>query len=63
MLKKILITLFVLLALVGLYAAAGFYLLPKLVRDKLPELVTELTGQSVQLQDAQFDPFEFIVNL
>jgi uncharacterized protein DUF748 len=63
MLKKILITLFVLLALVGLYAAAGFYLLPKLVRDKLPELVTELTGQSVQLQDAQFDPFEFTVNL
>ena len=63
MLKKILISLLVLVTLVGLYAAAGFYLLPKLARDQLPALLTELTGQPVQLQDAHFDPFDLAVNL
>ena len=63
MLKKILITLLVLLTLVGLYAAAGFYLLPKLARDQLPELLTELTGQPVQLKDAHVNPFALTVDL
>lgn len=58
MLKKFLITCFTLFALVGIYAAAGFYLLPKLVRDKLPEFLTEMTGQPVKLSNAQFDPFQ-----
>lgn len=63
MLKKILISLLVLLSLAGLYAAAGFYLVPKLARDKLPKLLTELTGQSVQLKDAHFNPFALTVDL
>ncbi|MCK9606761.1 MAG: DUF748 domain-containing protein [Methylomonas sp.] len=63
MLKKILITFAVLASLVGLYAASGFYLLPKLARDKLPGLLTELTGLPVQLQDAHFNPFKLTADL
>ena len=63
MLKKTLMTLLVLLTLVGLYSAAGFYWLPKLARDQLPELLTELTGQPVQLKDAHFNPFALTVDL
>ena len=63
MLKKISIPLVVLVTVVGLYAAAGFYLLPKLARDQLPAFLTELTGQPVQLQDAHFDPFDLTVDL
>lgn len=63
MLKKILITGFVLAALVGLYAAVGFYLLPKVARDKLPEMLTEMTGQSVKIGDVRFDPFQLTADL
>ena len=58
MLKKLLISCFTLFVLVGIYAAAGFYLLPKLVVDKLPKFLTEMTGQPVKLSHVQFDPFQ-----
>ncbi|MGY6276847.1 DUF748 domain-containing protein [Methylomonas sp. MgM2] len=63
MLKKILIFCVVLLSLVGIYAAAGFYLLPKLAVDKLPEIVSETTGRPFKLQAAHFDPFELKADL
>ncbi len=58
MLKKILITGCVLVALPGLYAVCGFYLLPKLARDKLPAMLTEMTGQAVKIADVHVDPFQ-----
>jgi len=63
MLKKILILLAALLMLPGLYAAAGFWLIPRLAQDKLPEMLGEITGQSVQLQGVRFDPFDLSADL
>lgn len=63
MLKKILIFCAVVAVLLGGYAAAGFYLLPKLAKDKLPALLSEKTGQTVQLKDAHLNPFELNADL
>ncbi|WP_150047443.1 MULTISPECIES: DUF748 domain-containing protein [Methylomonas] len=46
------------LALLALYAAAGYYLVPYWAVNKLPALLSELTGHSVQIQAAHFDPFD-----
>ncbi|MDD1620262.1 MAG: DUF748 domain-containing protein [Methylococcaceae bacterium] len=48
---------------VALYALAGFYLLPYLVRDKLPVLLAEKTGQQAQLRMVSFNPFKFVLEL
>ncbi|AEG01035.1 DUF748 domain-containing protein [Methylomonas methanica] len=63
MLKKILIFCAVIAVLLGCYAGAGFYLLPKLAKDKLPALLSEKTGQTVQLQDVHLNPFELNADL
>ena len=63
MLKKILILAAILVALIGLYAISGFYLLPRLATDKLPKLLTEMSGRTVQLQTVHFDPFELKAEL
>lgn len=42
-----------------LYALLGFYLLPYLVQHQLPAMLSEKTGQQVQLQSVRFNPFKF----
>ena len=63
MLKKILILCAILLTVVGVYAAAGFYLVPKIARDQLPKLIHDITGQPFKLEAAHFDPFELKADL
>lgn len=63
MLKKILIVGAAFLILLAVYAAAGFYLLPKLAKDKLPELLAEKTGQTIALQAVEFNPFDLTAAL
>jgi hypothetical protein len=58
MLKKLLITCAVLVFLLAAYAATGFYLVPKLAKDKLPVILSEKTGQNITLQAVDFNPFE-----
>jgi len=50
-------------ALLALYAAAGYYLVPYLAVNKLPALLSELTGQNVHIQAAHFDPFDLKTDL
>ena len=63
MLKRILIGGALLMTLVAVYAAAGFYLVPKLAKDKLPGILTDLTGQTVKMTGLQFDPFQLSAGL
>lgn len=63
MLKKTLILCAVIAVLLACYAGAGFYLLPKLAKDKLPALLAEKTGQTVQLREAHLNPFELNADL
>ena len=53
----------VLVAALLLYALAGFYLLPYLIRTQLPVILKEQTGQSAQLQTVRFNPFKFLLEL
>ncbi len=50
-------------AALGLYAISGFYLLPSIVTAKLPVLVAEQTGYSVQLKNLNFNPFSFELSI
>lgn len=61
--RKILIPVVLMVGLLGLYAAAGFYLLPRVARDQLPQWVSESTGQMLQLREVRFNPFEFQLDL
>lgn len=63
MLRKILILCATLLILIGLYAAAGFYLVPKIALDELPKLLNAATGQPVKIQTIRFDPFELTASV
>jgi hypothetical protein len=47
--------------LIGMYALAGFALLPALAERKLPELVQEKTGAKLTLRAVRFNPFRFIL--
>lgn len=53
----------VLLGAIALYAIAGFYLLPLIIRGKLPAMLIEKTGQQAQLQAVRFNPFSFEIEL
>ncbi|MGD0958989.1 MAG: DUF748 domain-containing protein [Methylomonas sp.] len=57
--KKQKIAATVLVACIILYACLGFYLLPYLVVNKLPEILHEKTGQPAKLQAFKFNPFSF----
>ena len=45
--------------LVGLYALAGFIIVPWLARPKIEEAVTELTNRETSLEKLQLNPFTF----
>ncbi|WP_338599078.1 DUF748 domain-containing protein [Desulfoferula mesophila] len=47
----------VVLALVGLYAAAGFWGVPYLIKSKLPAMLKAQTGQSATLGEVRCNPF------
>lgn len=43
--------------IVAIYGLSGFYLLPWLLRGKLPDLVKEQTGQTAEIREVRFNPF------
>jgi len=57
--KKILIPIAVVTGLVGLYALAGFYWVPRLVRDQVTELFQRDYGRAATLGEVRFNPFTF----
>lgn len=61
--KKTLIAVAAVSAGAAAYALAGFYLLPKIALSKLPQLVKEQTGQTLQLQEIRLNPFSWVLEL
>ncbi len=49
--------LFVFLMMVGLYAAAAFFLVPTFVKGPVSDRLSELTGHSVSIDNVLFSPF------
>ena len=61
--RKYKITAATIAGVLGLYALAGFYLLPALLLHKLPALLTESTGQYSRLDAVEFNPFNLQLDL
>jgi hypothetical protein len=57
--KKILASVAVLAVLVGLYAASGFYGVPRLVRSQVTDLFAQEYGRTIGLGEVRFNPFTF----
>lgn len=54
---------FALGALVGLYIALGFWVIPWVIVTKLPTLLRQNAGLELNIQSAKFDPFLFQLQL
>ncbi|MDO9046930.1 MAG: DUF748 domain-containing protein [Methylobacter sp.] len=50
-------------SLLGIYAILGFYLLPMLVKSKLPTLIRQETGRKASVSTVRFDPFSLQLSL
>ncbi|TRX02685.1 DUF748 domain-containing protein [Candidatus Methylobacter oryzae] len=50
-------------SLLGIYTMLGFYLLPTLVKSKLPALILQETGRNASVATVRFDPFSLRLNL
>ncbi len=57
--KTILVSVAVAAVLLGLYALAGFYGVPRLVRNQVTTLFAEQYGRTVTLGEVRFNPFTF----
>ncbi|MFI3185795.1 MAG: membrane biogenesis protein, partial [Methylococcaceae bacterium] len=60
---KIKTTVLIACSLLGVYAVLGYYVLPTLVKAKLPELIRQQTGRKASLATVRFDPFSLRLSL
>lgn len=60
---KIKIAVLIAAGLIGIYAALGFYVLPMLVKSKLPALIQQETGRKASISTVRFDPFSLQLSL
>ncbi|WP_442919622.1 DUF748 domain-containing protein [Methylobacter sp.] len=61
--SKIKIAVLIVSSLFGIYAMLGFYLLPMLVKSKLPTLIQQETGRKASVAKVRFDPFSLKLSL
>jgi uncharacterized protein involved in outer membrane biogenesis len=61
--RRWLIILAVLLGLVGLYAAAGFLLVPRLLRSELARFTAKDFGRTLSIGDVSFNPFSWRLDI
>ena len=61
--SKIKIAVFIVGGLLGIYAELGFYLLPTLVKSKLPAFIQQQTGRKASVATVRFDPFSLRLRL
>jgi uncharacterized protein involved in outer membrane biogenesis len=61
--RRCLIILAVLVGLVGLYAATGFLLVPRLLRSELVQLTARDFGRTLSIGDVSFNPFTWTLDI
>lgn len=61
--RRYLVVLAILAGLVGLYAAAGFLLVPRLIRSELVQLVAKDFGRTLSIGDVSFNPFTWTLDI
>lgn len=57
---KVLLTIAIVLAV---YAVVGFYVVPAVLKSKLPDVIEQQTGRKASIEKIQFNPFSLIANL
>ena len=57
--RKLIVLAAAAVALVAAYAAAGFWLVPKILRDKVEAFASESYGREVEIGKIRFNPFTF----
>jgi outer membrane protein OmpA-like peptidoglycan-associated protein len=58
-LKPLIIT----ISLVTVYAITGFYLIPAVLKAKIPGIIQEETGRKASVATIEFNPFKFIADI
>lgn len=58
-LKPLVITVSIIVA----YALFGFYLLPAVLKSKIPSIIQEETGRKASVANIEFNPFKLIANI
>jgi len=61
--SKIKIAVFIVGSLLGIYTVLGFYLLPALLKSKLPTFIQQQTGRKAFVATVRFDPFSLRLSL
>ncbi len=57
---KVLLTIAIVLAV---YAVAGFYIVPAVLKAKLPDMIEQQTGRKASVEKVQFNPFTLFASL
>ncbi len=57
---KVLLTIAIVLAV---YAVAGFYIVPAVLKSKLPDIIEQQTGRKASVEKVQFNPFTLFASL
>ncbi|MEY3881046.1 MAG: hypothetical protein RIQ94_1842 [Pseudomonadota bacterium] len=60
---KINVIVFITGSLLGIYAVLGFYVVPVLIKSKLPAVMQNETGRKVAVKTVQFNPFSLQLNV
>jgi Domain of Unknown Function (DUF748) len=58
-LKPLIIT----VSLVAAYAVLGFYIVPAVLKSKIPDIIQEETGRQASVANIEFNPFALIANI
>ncbi len=61
--SKIKVPVFIAMGLLGIYAVLGYYLLPTLLRSKLPTFIEQKTGRKAAISTVRLDPFSLQLSL
>ena len=55
--------LIIFVSLLLVYALAGFYLLPSVLKSKVPEIIQEQTGRKASIEKIEFNPFKLFASI
>ena len=50
-------------SLTAAYAVLGFYIVPAVLKSKIPSIIQEETGRKASIANIEFNPFKFIANI
>ena len=53
----------IIVSLAVIYAIAGFYILPSVLKSKIPEIIQQETGRKASVEKIEFNPFKLLADI